>query len=152
MKEYHVQIPAERFALIQFKQEDLPGVAVIHAALRDFQPKAVFAWHCSVILQLEDLVDNGMPSSGEQEVIDKFGDFLDEKIKGPDKEKPNALFLARITWNATRELIWRVFDPKLTNEFLSKLISGKTYERPFDYRIDHDKEWELARWHLKKFP
>jgi hypothetical protein len=58
------------------------------------------------------------------------------------------LFLGQITWNETRELIWRVFDPEITNTFLQDLIKSKTHFRPFDYRIEQDKAWKLAEWHL----
>ena len=58
------------------------------------------------MIDFEDLIDNGMPSKSEREIVDPFGDRLDLLIKGDDLEKPNALFLARITWNKTRKLIW----------------------------------------------
>ncbi len=91
-----------------------------------------------------------MPSREEVEILDQFGDFLDDKIKGTDKEKPNGLFLARITWNETRELIWRIFDPEITNDFLTELIEQEDHPRNFDYRIDEDENWTLTEWHLKK--
>ena len=102
MKEFKVLIPTEHYSILNFKQNDLPGVAVVNTSLRAFEPKEVFAWHLSIMLELQDLGDNGMPTASEVEVVDNFGDFLDDKIKGEDKDKPNALFLARITWNATR--------------------------------------------------
>lgn len=85
-----------------------------------------------------------MPSRSEVEVIDNYGDYLDNEIKGPDKEKPNALFLARITWNKTRELIWRVYNPEISNSFLQEIITANSSPRQFDYRIDPDDNWELA--------
>jgi hypothetical protein len=102
------------------------------------------------MLECEQLIENGMPSRNEVKIIDEYGDFLDDKIKGNNKEKPNALFLARITWNASRELIWRIFDPDITNNFLKGIIDSKDHSREFDYRIDHDSEWKLAEWHLRK--
>jgi hypothetical protein len=90
-----------------------------------------------------------MPSKKERELLDEFGDTLDADIKGPDKQKPNALFLARITWNKTRELIWRVFDPEITNNYLEQIISDDKLIRQFDYRIDPDVDWKLSKWHLK---
>ena len=92
MEEYQVLIPDESYDLINFNQDNLPGVAVLNSALRDFEPKEVFSWHCSIMLEFEKLIENGMPSQEERDVIDKFGDFLNEKIKGSNKEKPNALF------------------------------------------------------------
>ena len=148
MTAYRVNIPEEHYRLIEFQQEELPGVGVVNSALREFEPKAVFAWHLSLMIQLEELVDNGMPSRAEQEVVDLFGDSLDAEFKGTP-EKPNALFLARITWDGTRELIYRVYDPGPPHDFLTRMMAEKSHPRPFDYRIDNDPEWELARWHLE---
>ena len=149
-KEFRVIIPEEYYQILKFKQEELAGIAVVNKNLADFEPKEVFSWHCSVMLNCKELIENGMPSKAEVKILDEFGDFLDEKIKGPDKEKPNGLFLARITWNETRELIWRIYDPEITNEFLNNLIKRNEYPREFDFRIDDDVEWKLAEWHLKK--
>lgn len=63
------------------------------------------------MLQLENLAENGMPSKREQRVVDAFGNLLDAAFEGADRDKPNAIFLARITWNATREVIYRVYGP-----------------------------------------
>lgn len=103
------------------------------------------------MVELVDLIDNGMPSKNEVDVIDDYGDFLDDKIKGENKEKPNALFLARITWNGTRELIWRVYDPEIADKFLKDLIADGNQIREFDYRMDSDEEWKLTEWHLKEW-
>lgn len=150
MTAYRVIIPEESYSIIEFQQDDLPGIAAINIALRDFEPKPVFAWHLSLMLQLDDLIDNGMPSQAECEIVDRFGDTLDAAIKGKDTAKPNALFLARITWNASRELIWRVFDPELANHYLQSLIDDVPIvrPRPFDFRMDDDPDWELTKWHL----
>lgn len=149
-KEFRVIIPKEHYQILNFKQDELPGIAVVNGSLAKFEPKEVFVWHCSVMLQCEKLIENGMPSREEVEILDKFGDFLDDNIKGTDKEKPNGLFLARITWNETRELIWRIFDPKIANDFLTDLIEREDHLRNFEYRIDEDKDWKLTEWHLKK--
>lgn len=149
MTEYRVVIPGERYELVEFRQDSLPGIAVINESLRNFEPKLVFAWHLSLMLQLKSLAEDGMPSKREQQVVDAFGDSLDAAFKGADRDKPNALFLARITWNATRELIYRVCDPEPPHEFLSRMIDQKSHPRIFDYRIDNDPDWTLAAWHLK---
>jgi hypothetical protein len=148
MKEYRVVIPEEKYRILEFVQETFPGVAVVNANLKNFEFKQVFSWHCSIWINLENFIENGMPTTKESEIIKNFGDWLDEKIKGEDKEKPNALFLAKITWNESCELIWRVFEPETTNIFLKELIDKKEFPREFDYRIDTDKEWKLADWHL----
>jgi hypothetical protein len=151
MKEIKVIIPEEIHSVLNFKQDNLPGVAVINTALRNFEQKEVFCWHLSIMIDLEDLIDNGMPSHQEREIVDAFGDNLDEIIKGRDSEKPNALFLGRITWNKTRELIWRVYDPKFADKELKKIIEDDSAARQFDYKMEEDEEWKLTRWHLQKY-
>ncbi len=150
MPNFPVIIPSENHRIVEFRQEGLPGIAVINETLASFEPKIVFAWHLSIMLQFEDLILNGMPSQTERDVIDPYGDLLDAALKGESLEKPNSLFLARITWNKTRELIYRVFDPEPANQFLVNVIETKSSPRTFDYRIDHDPEWKLAEWHLTK--
>ena len=152
MKEFKVMIPDEDYEILNFTQEELPGVAIINAASKAFEPKQVFSWHLSIMIYLKDLIENGMPSRTEEVIVYEYGILLDENIKGQDKKKPNALFLARITWNKTRELIWRVFDPEITNTFLRQIISENSSPRPFDFRIDSDDDWELAKWHLSDWP
>ncbi len=151
MKEYRVIIPEEKHSIIEFNQEELPGVAVVNVALRHFEPKEVFGWHLSIMINFEDLIDNGMPSQQERSLIDPVEDRLDSMLKGLDKTKPNALFLARITWNATRELIWRIYDPEFANRVMQEVIDTKDYPRPFDYRLEQDIDWKLAKWHLTDY-
>jgi len=86
-----------------------------------------------------------MPSEAERDIMDPFGDKLDLLIKGKNPDKPNALFLARITWNKTRKLIWRVFDPKVADKTLKGIIANGEYPREFDYRMEHDDRWDLTR-------
>lgn len=114
-----------------------------------FEPKEVFSWHCSVMIHFNDLVENGMPSVSDRTKAEEFEGWLDEEIKGHCKEKPNALFLGRITWNKTRELIWRIYKPDIVNSMLNDVIEKKEYDLPFDYRIDQDLEWKLTKWHLE---
>ena len=100
-------------------------------------------------MPFENFIENGMPVNNDALIAERFEDFLSENIIGADKEKPNALFLARITWNETRELIWRVYNAKIVNNFLEKIIDEKKYPFQFDYRIDDDEEWKLAERHLQ---
>ena len=113
----------------------MPGVAAINTNLKSFEPKEVFAWHFSIMFGLEDLIDNGMPSIKEREVMDTYGELLDRNIKGPDEQKPNAVFLARITWNGTIELIWRVYKPEIVNELFITNYGNQFITTPF--RLSH---------------
>ena len=150
MKEFKVEIPEDKPELFKFNQDNLPGIVYVNAALSGFEPKKVFVWHLSIIINLENLIENGMPSIEEREIIDPFGDELEKNIRG-DLEKPNALFLARVTWNATRELIFRVFDPEIANDHLQSIISSKSYPREFDFRMEEDFEWQKTEFYLQGY-
>ena len=93
------------------------------------------------------MLNNGMPTQTEFDLVDRFESRL-SNIFNVDDNKPNALYLARVTWNKTIELIWRIYEPEDVNKDLSMIIANKEFNRSFDYRIDMDKDWELAEWHL----
>ena len=143
-QEYRVAIPEEVHTIVQFKQDDLPGVAVVNSALVEFEPKIVFGWHFSVLVDAKDLGENGMPTPEEQQVLYDFEDKIDPVVKA----QGNALFLARVTHNGQRQLIYRVHNPEPLNKYLQGLIKSKDHQREFDYRIEPDESWELARWFL----
>ncbi|MEM6297462.1 MAG: DUF695 domain-containing protein [Bacteroidota bacterium] len=148
--EYRIKIPEPQYTVIRFIQDGHKGVASFNIALRDLSHKLVFGWHLSIMVHIDNVkTDNGMPSQADNAEIEKYEDWLDEKLN-PDQVKPNALFLSRVTWNSTIELIWRIHNPEEVNDFLQEVLQERNYPFPFDYRIDPDGDWELADWHLKK--
>ena len=149
MKEFKVIIPEEYYTIVNFTQENLPAVMVINSSLLEFEPKEVFGWHLSLIINFETLIENGMPAQTETDLIIPFEEYIDAQLKGNDKDKPNALFFGRITRNGTRELIYKVHNPEIANEVLQEIINAKTYPRDFDYVMDFDEKWELHKWHLE---
>lgn len=137
-------IPEEVHTLIEFHQRELPGFAMVNTALRGFEPKLAFSWQLSLLLKCVDLIDNRLPSPDEQEALHKFEVGLDHSIKAGG----NALFLARVTHDARRELIWRIHDPKIANTILQDVLVTNDVLRPIDYRIEEDPGWEKASWYL----
>ena len=149
MKEFKVIIPKENYTIVNFERENLPAVMVINSSLLEFEPKEIFGWHLSLIIDFETLIENGMPTQTETDLIIPFEEYIDAQLKGDDKNKPNALFFGRITWNGTRELVYKIHNPEIANEVLQKIINTKAYPREFDYEIMLDEKWELHKWHLE---
>jgi len=143
---YNVVIPKEVYTLVEFRQRDLPGFATINSALKEFEPKIVFSWHLSVLIRCEQLVENQLPSPDEQNLLYEFED----KLARPIKANGNALFLARVTHDAHREIIWRVHDPEAVESVLHGVLDAKNYPREFEYRMDQDPRWEKTVWYLGK--
>ena len=147
MPEMRVIIPNEVFAILEWEEDQLPAVCVVNQSLANFSPKIVFAWHLSIIVEFADLVGNGMPSIEEKSVVDQIGKVFDVNLKAGG----NALLLARITWNGTRQTLYRVCDPELANAFLMGIIDNETQVRPFEFKMEHDPDWELANHFLKQW-
>jgi hypothetical protein len=126
-------------ALIKFHQRDLPGFATVISVLREFEPKIVFSWHLSVHLSVligcVQVVEDRLPSADEQNLLYEFEHKLDPLIKA----NGNGLFLARVTHDAFREIIWRVHNPEAANSALHGILHARDYPREFDYRIDEDR-------------
>lgn len=142
--EYRVVIPKEVYAVLHSEKEGLPAVFVVNQALANFEPKVVFDWHLSIIVTCEEIGGNGMPTTAEQQVLDKLGDQFDKDLKA----NGNALFLARITWNGTRQFLYRVHDPEVTNAYLTSVIDGQAQTREFEFRMERDETWEYTKYWL----
>jgi hypothetical protein len=138
-------IPEEEHTLIEFRQRNLPGFATVNSALKEFEPKKAFAWHLSVLIRFDDIVQDRLPSDHEQQVLYSFEDRLDSLIKA----NGNALFLARVTHDAHREIIWRVRDPDAVDSALREILRLKDYRREFDYRMENDPAWDQAQWYMQ---
>lgn len=145
VKKHRLVIPEEMHTLVEFSRDDLPGVATINATLVDFVPKAAFAWHLSIMIEAKELGDYRMPTPHEQKVLYDFEDELEPAIKA----NGNALFLARVTNNGRRELVYRISDPEPLIGYLQTRIQSKNRLRPFEYHIDQDSNWEKAAWLLQ---
>jgi hypothetical protein len=146
MEKYYVKIPNENCKVIDFIQDDFSGIAFINVSLKRFEPKIVFSWHFSIMIELKDCEDDGLPNSIA--IIQQIENDLRSQINEEGESKPNGLFLARIFWNHTCELIWKIHNPDVMEEHLKKIINNNLWKNAFDYRIDNDENWKLSEWHL----
>ena len=142
-REVKVELPEDEYVLLEWKEKDLPCIAMVNIGIRGFEPKEIFCWHLSVIIDFDELIENGMPSIEEREVVEPFCDKLEKEICAGG----NALFLARETWNGTRQLVWRVYDPEIANDHLQFIIKQNLYPRQFDFHMEEDFDWEKAQWY-----
>ena len=135
----------DNFVLIEFRQNELPGTALVNVATGEYAQSNIYNWQLSVLIQCEQLGENGMPSPLEQELLDQFEDRLQPMMRDQD----NGIFLGRVTCDGQRELMWRVKDPELPHTTLHDIIESADHPRPFDYRIDPDPSWDKAAWYLE---
>jgi len=139
-----IQLPQDEYAIIEFSQDDKPGLMTVNTPLKDFDQKTPFAWHLCVNVILGDTIKDNMPSRSEQEVMVKFEQKLDKEIR----KDGNALYLATITQDGHCEIIWRVYNPEIANDYLHDLIEKEDHPRPFEFTLEQDIPWAKAAFPL----
>lgn len=137
-------LPEESFAAIQAVSDGLPDVWIVNVALDDFAQRLAFAWHLSILIGMADVTELGMPSGSEQDVLGQLGETLGRNLKAGG----NALLLASITWNGTRQLLYRVRDPEVAHAYLTSVVGDPSPVREMDYRMEEDAAWSLAETYL----
>jgi hypothetical protein len=147
MAEFKVEMPLDNLEMVEWVDEGLPAIALVNRNLASFKEKNVFAWHLSIIIDLDDLDVREMPTVDELKTLDPFVKRIDDNVR----KGTNALYLANVTKRGTRQLIYRVYDPVVADEFFQAMIAAEDHTRPFDYRIEQDSMWKQAEFFLKPF-
>jgi len=132
----------------------MPEVIVVNDALLTFAHAEIFPWYLRVTLEARELIENGMPSEPESKLLFTIGDEIEGVVLSGLTEHggANALFLARSTWNELRELRFQVHNPEITHAALQELLSGKSWERQWNYEMFSDPKWECAGYVFQLFP
>lgn len=156
MSEQQVRIvlPETEFTLFDAVCNDLPEVLMVNGALRGFEHRYIFPWHLCVTLYADELIENGMPSEAESELLFRIGDEIEAAVLDARTTfgGPNALFLSRSTWNATRELSFLVHDPEVADTDLQRLLQSRQWARGWEYEMDADPDWAKAETVFRLFP
>jgi Family of unknown function (DUF695) len=143
-----IDVPQAKFTLFDATRSGKPEVVVVNEALLAFLHLEVFPWHLLVTLEATELVENGMPSQSESEVLFRIGDEIEDVVLGGKTEhgSNNALFLARSTWDGRRELMFQVHNPEVAHSALQALLGSREWERAWEYRMESDLEWSNAAY------
>jgi hypothetical protein len=139
-----INIPEPQYTLVDVKRDGMPEILMVNKALLAFPHSQIFSWYLRVTIEAQELVDHRMPAPGEQEMLYRIGDEIEASVLDGRTgfDAVNALFLARSTWNGLRELLFLVHDPEIAHSALQALLNSRRWEREWDYRMDHDPEWE----------
>ena len=146
-----IDLPEPRYMLVDCKREGLPEVISINSALLAFPHIAIFPWCLRIRMFFHEVADNGMPTPEESKILFEVADELEDSMLGVRTKYgcPNALFLARSTWNEVRELYFMVHDPESADVALKGLLDSRKWSREWEYRMDHDPDWEEASFIFK---
>lgn len=153
-RQAQVVIPQAHFTLFDVERSGLPEIICVNAALLKFAEIDIFPWYLCVTIEAEELVENGMPSPAESEQLFAIGDEIQDAVLTGITEhgSVNALFLARSTRNATRELLFQVHNPDITHAALQLLLDSREWKRAWGYEMQSDKAWSNAAHIFQLFP
>ena len=130
-----IQIPEPHFTLFDAQRDGMPEVIVVNDTLLAFQHAELFPWHLRVRLEVEETVENGMPSPAESKLLFEIGDAIEAAVLNGRTQlgAKNSLFLARSTWNELRGLLFQVHDPEIADAALRQLLDSKNWQRSWEY-------------------
>ncbi len=153
-EQVRIDRPSPKLTLFNTVRKDLPEIAVVNEALLSFVHTELFPWHLRVEIDYRDVADNEMPTPAESERIDEIGDLIEHEVLADKNEfgAPNALFLARSTWNRVREVAYRIHEPESANDTLQALIESREWVRDWSFRMSHDPDWQEAGFWFSLFP
>jgi hypothetical protein len=135
--EVRIVVPEPHCTLFEATREGLPEVIVVNDALLTFPHAEIFPWHLKVTLAARELIENGMPSEPESKLLFEIGDQIEAVVLAGRTSNGgvNALFLARST-----------------HADLQALLNGRAWERPWEYEMKHDGQWQKAGYVFQLFP
>ena len=143
---YRIAVPETEYALFDTRRRDLPAVVAVNKSLVKFEPKDVFPWYLSIVIEGRDLAQNRMPTRDENEVLTSLGDRLERRVlsTATAEGSTNVLWLAHLTWNGRRQLLYYVHNPEPVDHALRRMLDGGPSEREWEYVMECDPAWQSA--------
>lgn len=138
-------IPKASIVALQGVSDGFPEWRFVNQALDALRVTGDFPWHLSLILEMAETIPVGLPTKAESAFLRTFADELAMRLEANE----NGVHLASITWNGTRQYVFRLRDPKPAHAYLSALAAEPSAPRPFEYRIEQDPTWRFAEQYLR---
>lgn len=129
------------YTLMETSIGDAPAVVIVNSSLLNFAFRDNFPWHLRVGVRCKYQAENGMPTTEELEVLRN----LERELECAIEQNGNATFLARITALGERVTLYRVNDPEIADKALQLMLSEPLQVREWEYQIEHDLNWLLAK-------
>lgn len=141
-----VPIPKPHYLLFETERNELPAVVVLNEPILTFEHPDVFPWQLEIVIEVTKTAKNGMPTAGESKVLDELGDKIESVLQDATTthNSTNILFLARVTGDSQRELVYRVHDPELANRILERSVAEHNV-RDWSFTMFHDGEWSAVQ-------
>src|ERR1700730_387225 len=111
--------------MIQALMDGRPHIAMIDTSLGDHKFRASFPWFLAISTPLTSPTTDGLPTGQEASALNDWEDSIESKIASACL----FVYVGRVTWNGSRELLYYVDKPRLqmtTQQGLSAFIPSVT--------------------------
>ena len=89
-----------------------PAVIAVDASLDEARRSKIRPWYLSIIVECKDVGPKKLPTPEGVTVLESEERDFEQRLCA----EGNARLLALLTWNGTRQLLYRVRDPELAND------------------------------------
>ncbi len=124
------------FTVTQRLKEGHALVATIDTSLRDGKAKADYPWFLSLSTPIVHPTRDGLTTDDEATMLNAWEDSLEKEFSGECR----FVYVGRVTWNGTRELLYYVDRPDSIVPKLEKLAQDDS-KRHFSVRHERDEQW-----------
>lgn len=141
---FEVDLPAhDNWTLVKIRRGGGLAVLAVNDGVRSFKQRGFFPWHLTISIQMVETGEGHLPTPQEEEILAATGQPLEQLVLGDSNAygEPNALYLARSSWNAIRELVFRVHDAETMGAVLSAATQQPIWQRHWSYTQERDDDW-----------
>ena len=119
--------------------------ATIDSSFRDKKVRAGFPWFLSVSTSLKDPTADGLTTDQEASELNDWEDLLQKNYL----EDCRFMYVGRVTWNGTRQLLYYLDKPDCAETKLKKFANDFP-KRVFDFQYQRDEQWDRVSSYFKQ--
>jgi hypothetical protein len=132
--------PGESFTIFKLDFPDGWGLASANKADDNYPNKSFYGWHVLVELEVIDKNENGHPIDSEGAKLNAIEDKVDAFLK----KNQTVHFVARVTRNGFRDLLYYIDKPAINQQQLAFFCDEIMKERGINFSIQKDPEWKAV--------
>jgi hypothetical protein len=137
--------PRESFSIIQLNMPEGLAFATVNEAYKNYPNKSFYPYLVGIELEIIDKNGNGHPVTSEAVRLNE----IEKNIETFLKERHTVHFVARVTRNGARDVLYYIDTPKLTEQQVAEFCDEINKERKINFGIQKDSTWNAVSGFIK---
>lgn len=135
---------AGTFSVLQGEKDGHPLFAMVDSSLHNKKARSGFPWFLSISTPLKGPTKDGLTTDQEASELNDWEDLLEKNYLADCR----FVFVGRVTWNGTRQLLYYLDKPDCAEPKLKKFAHDYP-KRVFDFQCQPDEQWERVSSYLE---